>query len=74
MRMNDFTVRRPSGHRSSLPKLIVTGAAPVRKLLYARILRKADRTVDGPALGDLAIAEALETAKNTAARALLRYV
>ena len=71
--MNDFTVTLPSKERTSLRKLITTGAGPARKLLYARILLKADRGPDGPGLSDLAIAEALETSKNTVARARQRY-
>ncbi len=72
--MNDFTVRLPSDERASLRKLITTGTAPARKLLYARILLKADRDSGGPPLGDAAIAEAVETSKNTVARIRQRYV
>jgi transposase len=72
--MNDFTVHLPPDERSQLLKLISTGSAPARKLLYARILLKADRDAGGPALSDRAIAEALETSKNTVARIRHRYV
>jgi len=72
--MNDCTVRLPLGERATLLKLIATGTAPARKLLYARILLTADRGPEGPALSDPAIAEALETTKNTVARARQRYV
>jgi len=72
--MNDFTVRLPADERTALLKLLTTGTAAARKLLYARILLKADRSQAGPALTDPAIAEALETTKNTVARARQRYV
>ena len=72
--MNDFTVTLPSDERTRLLKLIVTGTAAARKLLYARILLKADRGPAGRALTDPAIAEALETTKNTVARVRQRYV
>ena len=72
--MNDFTVHLPSDERSKLLKLIATGSAPARKLLYAHILLKADRTVSGTDLSDPVIAEALETSKNTVARIRQRYV
>ena len=71
--MNDFTVRLPTDERTRLLKLITTGTAPARKLLYARILLKADRTGEGPTMSDPAIADALETTKNTVARTRQRY-
>ena len=55
--MNDFTVRLPADERTTLLKLLTTGTAAARKLLYARILLKADRSQAGPALTDPAIAK-----------------
>ena len=72
--MNDFTVRLPSDERLALRKLITTGSAPARKLLYARILLKADHGPGGPALSDPAIAAALDTSKPSVARVRQRYV
>ena len=44
------------------------GVAPVRKLLHARILLKADQGPDGPAWVDERIAEAVEVSQPTVAR------
>jgi nucleotide-binding universal stress UspA family protein len=71
--MNDFTVHLPPEERATLRKLIATGSAPARKLLYARILLKADRSQPGKPLSDPAIAVALETSRNTVARIRQKY-
>lgn len=72
--MNDFTVHLPPEERAALRKLITSGSAPARKLLYARILLKADRSQPSKPLSDPAIADTLETSKNTVARTRQKYV
>ncbi|MDP9410271.1 MAG: helix-turn-helix domain-containing protein, partial [Actinomycetota bacterium] len=65
-------VRLPEGERGRLETLVRRGRAHTRKLLYARILLKAD--ADGPhRWTDERIAEALEVSTATVARERRRY-
>ena len=63
-----YVVRLTNEERESLEALVRRGRAPARKLLYARVLLKADASEDGPAWTDERIAEALETSTATVAR------
>ena len=66
-----YRVRLTDEERNHLEKLVRKGKAHARKLLYARILLKADE--DGPAWTDERIAEALEVSVATVARERRRY-
>ncbi len=66
-----YRVRLTHEERDYLQKLVRKGKAHVRKLLYARILLKADE--DGPAWTDERIADALEVSVATVARERRRY-
>jgi homeodomain-containing protein len=67
-----YRVRLTDEERNHLQKLVRKGKAHVRKLLYARILLKADE--DGPASWtDERIADALEVSVATVARERRRY-
>lgn len=63
-----YVVRLTDEERENLEALVRRGRAHARKLLYARILLKADASEDGPAWTDERIAEALETSTATVAR------
>jgi transposase len=69
-----FMVNLSADERDSLRHLIGAGTAPARKLLHARILRKADQSSDGPGWVDRAIAEAVEVSQPTIARVRRQYV
>jgi transposase len=66
-----YRVRLTDEERNHLEKLVRKGKAHARKLLYARILLKADE--DGPAWTDERIADALEVSFATVARERRRY-
>ncbi len=67
-----YVVRLTQEQRSQLETLVRRGRAHTRKLLYARILLKAD--ADGPdRWTDESIAEALEVSTATVARERRRY-
>lgn len=67
-----YVVRLTTEERQQIEKLLRSGRAHVRKLLYARILLKAD--ADGPyGWTDERIAEALEVSTATVARERRRY-
>ena len=66
-----YRVRLTLKERNHLQKLVRKGKAHARKLLYARILLKADE--DGPAWTDEHIADALEVSVPTVARQRRRY-
>ena len=66
-----YRVRLTDEERNHLEKLVRRGKAHARKLLYARILLKADE--DGPAWTDERIAEAFEVSVATVARERRRY-
>jgi transposase len=57
-----------------LSELIASGKAAAKKLTHARILLKADATVDGPAWPDERIAEAVEVSVATVERVRQRFV
>jgi transposase len=69
-----FAVNLNPEERAELRKLLAAGTAPARKIMHAHILLKADRGLEGRALSDSAVAEALETSRNTVARVRQRYV
>ena len=68
-----FTVTLTPKERVGLHKLLAAGATSARKLMHVRILLKADRGPEGPALSDSAVAEAVEASRNTVARLRQRY-
>ena len=63
-----YVVRLGDDEREQLNTLIKKGKAPVRQLLKARILLKADASEAGEAWSDSRIAEALDTSIDTIAR------
>ena len=66
-----YRVRLSGQERKHLEKLVRQGKAHARKLLYARILLKADE--GGPAWTDERMAEAFEVSVATVARERRRY-
>lgn len=68
-----YVVRLADDEREHLEALVRRGRAHARKLLYARILLKADAAGGAPAWTDERIAEALETSAVTAARERRRF-
>ena len=63
-----YVVRLTDEERGNLEALVRRGRTHARKLLYARILLKADASEGGPAWTDERIAEALETSAATVSR------
>ncbi|MSQ10190.1 MAG: hypothetical protein EXR52_04210, partial [Dehalococcoidia bacterium] len=72
--MKRFMVTLPGEERTALRKLLRGGSAAARVLMHAQVLLKADRSADGPAMSDVAIAKAIDVGKNTVARLRRRYV
>lgn len=68
-----YPVILSEAEREQLKSLIAAGTAPARKLTHARILLKADQSLEGPGRVDEAIAEAVETSQPTVARVRKRY-
>lgn len=68
-----YVVRLTDEERASLEALVRRGRAHARKLLYARVLLKADASEGGPAWTDERIADALETSAATVARQRRRF-
>lgn len=68
-----YVVRLTHEERETLEALVRRGRAHARKLLYARILLKADASEDGPAWTDERIAEAFEVSTATVARERQRF-
>jgi len=60
--------------RSLLRDLVSAGKGPARTLTHARILLKADESVERPAWSDEAIREALDVGLSTVARVRQRFV
>ena len=73
MHKKRYVVRLTDDERENLEALVRRGRAHARKLLYARILLKADASEGGPAWIDERIAEALETSTATVARERRRF-
>jgi DNA-binding transcriptional ArsR family regulator len=69
-----YHVHLTDTERAHLTELIAAGTAPARKLLHARILRKADEGPAGPAWADQAIADAVEVSQPTVSRVRKQYV
>src|ERR1700755_2384415 len=63
-----YIVKLSADEREQLNALIQKGKAPVRQVLKARILLKADASAAGEAWSDSRIAEALDTSADTIAR------
>ena len=68
-----YLVRLIHEERETLEALVRRGRAHARKLLYARILLKADASEDSPARTDERIAEASEVSTATVARERRRF-
>ena len=60
--------------RSLLRDLVSAGKGPARTLTHARILLKADESVESPAWSDEAIRQALDVGLSTVARVRQRFV
>ena len=69
-----YPVRLTASERQYLKQLIAAGTESARKLMYARILLKADQSEEGPAWVDERIAEAVETSQPTVSRVRKQYV
>jgi transposase len=69
-----FAVNLTPKERAELHKLLGAGTSPARRIMHAHILLKADRGLEGWTMSDSAVAEALETSRNTVARVRQRYV
>ncbi len=69
-----YVVRLSADERARLDALITVGKHPVRKLLKARILLKADVSEAGDGWPDGRIAEALDTSPDTILRTRQRLV
>jgi hypothetical protein len=69
-----YVVRLTDGERERLRGLVGAGVGSARELTHARILLKADSGDGGPAWGDGAISEALDTSPATVLRVRRRYV
>lgn len=68
-----YVVHLTGEERERLEDLVRRGRAHARRLLYARILLKADASEAGPAWADERIADALETSAATVARERRRF-
>lgn len=68
-----YVVHLTGEERERLEALVRRGRAHARRLLYARILLKADASEAGPAWADERIADALETSAATVARERRRF-
>ncbi len=68
-----YVVRLSEEERGHLEGLLRRGKAHTRKLLYARILLKADAAEGGPAWADERIADAFGTSAATVARERRRF-
>jgi len=68
-----YVVRFADDEREHLEALVRRGRAHARKLLYARILLKADAAEGAPAWTDERIADALEASAATVARERRRF-
>jgi transposase len=72
--MVKYIVRLHPAEREQLLTLVTTGRAAAAKLLHARILLKADLSVDGHHWTDAEIAEALDTSPSTVHRVRQAWV
>ena len=68
-----YPVILTEAQREHLKSLIAAGTAPARKLTHARILLKADQSLQGPGWVDEEVAEAVEVSQPTVARVRKRY-
>jgi transposase len=68
-----YPVILSESEREELKQLIAAGTAPARKLTHARILLKADQSLEGPGWVDEQVAEAVETSQPTVARVRKQY-
>lgn len=69
-----YIIRLADEERQRIETLVRRGRAHTRKLLYARVLLKADASEGGPAWTDERIADALETSTDTVAPERRRFV
>ena len=72
--MEKYVVRLQPEERQQLLTLVNTGRAAAAKLLHARILLKADRSVNALPWTDAEIAEALDTSPSTVHRVRQAWV
>jgi transposase len=69
-----YVVRLTRKEREELSRLTRVGKGAAYRLLWARILLKADQGEEGPGLSDGEIAQALETTARTVERLRQRFV
>jgi transposase len=72
--MKKYIVKLTNEERDDLERILSTGSEKARKILYARILLKADESEHGPSWKDEQISEALETSLSTILRVRERFV
>jgi hypothetical protein len=72
--MKKYRVQLSQEQRQHLEQEIKTGKGPVRQLMHARILLKADEGAHGPGWPDEQIREALEASVPTIERVRRRFV
>ena len=68
-----YPVILSEAERDELKRLIATGTAPARKLTHARILLKADESLEGAGWVDERVAEAVEVSQPTVSRVRKQY-
>jgi hypothetical protein len=68
-----YPVILTEAERVQLKSLIAAGTAPARKLTHARILLKADQSLEGPGWVDEQVADAVEVSQPTVARVRKHY-
>jgi|SRR5579872_1077886 len=69
-----YRVKLGAEERTQLQELLSKGKSAARTLMHARILLKADESLDGPRLTDDEIAEAVEVNRSTVERVRMRCV
>ena len=69
-----YRVTLDTEERATLQQMLEKGTSAARKLNHARILLKADESVDGPAWTDDAIVNALDVGASTVSRVRQRFV
>ena len=74
MPLPKYIVRLTANERAELNDLIRTGKRAASVLLHARILLKADASVDGPGWNEAQIAEAVECGASTVYRVRQAFV
>ncbi len=69
-----YSVILTETEREELHRLIAAGTTRARKLTHARVLLKADESIEGAGWSDEAIAEAVDVSQPTISRVRKQYV